>query len=222
MRDVTCSLSEARGTVANFFQHTHLYSNVHLAGLMPLHILFRRGRGFKLGKMFSTVVGSSGREYTHLKVLQHHPTNPFLNLSLAKLVKLNIISIVDYRKKNWLTHKILFSSDNQLYVLKPISQSIFDHLQEFKEEFGDNPRLRIHVDHNKENKIVVYEYFKTDLLSLVSNYPLLSVEARKSILKELGLGLKDMHSRNWIHLGRALSGFRIILYTKRLPFRCKA
>ena len=30
-----------------------------------------------------------------------------------------------------------------------------------------------------------------------------------------------MHSRNWIHLGRALSGFRIILYTKRLPLDVK-
>jgi serine/threonine protein kinase len=94
-----------------------------------------------------------------------------------------------------------FSPDNKPFVLKPVSQSIFDLLQEFKDEFGRNPRLRIHIDANEKENVLVYEYFKSDLLSLVENYPALPIKARKSILKEVGLGLKDIHERHWIHLG---------------------
>jgi len=61
-------------------------------------------------------------------------------------------------------------------------------LQEFKEEFSNNPRLRIHIDDNKNENILVYEYFKSDLLSLVENYPALPIEARKTILKGKRLG----------------------------------
>lgn len=52
----------------------------------------------------------------------------------------------------------------------------------------------------KEN-IVVYEYFKTELLSLVENYPALPITARKTILKEVELALVEMHAKNWIHFG---------------------
>ncbi len=49
--------------------------------------------------------------------------------------------------------------------------------------------------------MVIYEGFTTDVLSLVKNYPPLPLKARKTILREVGRGLEDMHARNWIHLG---------------------
>lgn len=107
--------------------------------------------------------------------------------------------------------KINFSCDGKLFVLKPVSRSIFDLLQEFKDEFGNNPRLRIHVDDNKTENVLVYEYFKSDLLSLVGNYPALPIRARKTILKEVGLGLNDIHTKDWIHLG---------IIPSRLSYRC--
>ena len=94
-----------------------------------------------------------------------------------------------------------YSCDCKPFVLKPVSRSIFDLLQEFKDEFGNNPRLRIHIDDNTKENVLVYEYFKSNLLSLVENYPALPIEARKTILKEVGLGLNDIHTRHWIHLG---------------------
>ena len=99
------------------------------------------------------------------------------------------------------------SCDSKPFVLKPVSRSIFDLLQEFKHEFDNNPRLRIHVDDNKKENVLVYEYFKSDLLSLVENYPALPIKARKTILKEVGLGLNDMHTKHWIHLGIIPSRF---------------
>lgn len=107
--------------------------------------------------------------------------------------------------------KIDSSCDDKLFVLKPVSRSIFDLLQEFKDEFGNNPRLRIHIDHNKKENVLVYEYYKSDLLSLVENYPALPMEARKTILKEVGLGLNDIHKKHWIHLGMIPSKVRLLL-----------
>jgi serine/threonine protein kinase len=109
------------------------------------------------------------------------------------------------------------SCNEKLFVLKPVSRSIFDHLQEFKAEFSNNPRLRIHVDHNEDENVLVYEYFKSDLLSLVENYPALPIEARKTILKEVGLGLNDIHMKHWIHLGMIPC---IVTYDPRLTHPC--
>jgi hypothetical protein len=60
-------------------------------------------------------------------------------------------------------------------------------LQKFKNEFGNNPRLRNHVDENEQENVLVYEYFKSDLRELVYNYPALPIEAIKKILKEVAL-----------------------------------
>lgn len=90
--------------------------------------------------------------------------------------------------------------DSEPFVLKPVSKSIFEGLQEFKDEFGDNPRLRNYVDHDEKENVLVYEYFIDDLLSLVERF-FLPLEVRKAILKEVGLGLNDIHTKHWIHLG---------------------
>lgn len=66
---------------------------------------------------------------------------------------------------------------------------------------SDNSRLRTHVDYNDNENVVVYEGFTTSVLSLVKNYPPLPLKVRKTILREVGRGLKNIHARNWIHLG---------------------
>ena len=40
-------------------------------------------RAFKDAKMFSVLVGNSGREYTHQKLLQRHPAKPALDIHLS-------------------------------------------------------------------------------------------------------------------------------------------
>ncbi len=93
------------------------------------------------------------------------------------------------------------SCGNRPFVLKPVSQSIFELSKELKHEFESNCRIRTHVDYIEEQSVLVYEYFMDNLLSLVKNNPDLPNEARKFILQEVGLGLKDMHAKTWIHLG---------------------
>lgn len=93
------------------------------------------------------------------------------------------------------------SCEDRPFVLKPVPQSIFELSEELKQEFGNNCRIRTHIDYNEEERVLVYEFFKDNLLSLVKNNPDLPIEARKFILRELGLGLKDIHAVHWIHLG---------------------
>jgi serine/threonine protein kinase len=105
---------------------------------------------------------------------------------------------------NWVKLTAFSSCDKTPYVVKPISESILEHLQEFRAEFETHPRLRIHVDKIENESILVYDYFKPDLLALVENYPPLPLTARKKILKEIGTALAAMHEKNWIHLGTKL------------------
>ena len=93
------------------------------------------------------------------------------------------------------------SCDDRPFVLKPVSQSIFELSQDLKHEFGNSCRIRTHIDYNEEGRVLVYEHFKDNLLSLVKYNPDLPIEARNFILRELGLGLKDIHAKHWIHLG---------------------
>jgi len=81
-----------------------------------------------------------------------------------------------------------------------VSQSIFELCQQHSREFPDTRRIRIHVDYSEKENIVVYEYFKEDLLALVQNTPALSLAARKQILFEVGKAIQELHVKNWIHL----------------------
>jgi hypothetical protein len=80
--------------------------------------------------------------------------------------------------------------------VKPVSASILARLQEFRADFKIHPRPRIHVDKVEKESILVYEYFKTDLLALLENYPPLPLTVRKKKLKEIGNKLADMHEKN--------------------------
>ncbi|KAM5502104.1 hypothetical protein McanMca71_004931 [Microsporum canis] len=96
--------------------------------------------------MSSTLVGRSGREYVRDKILKHNPKRPDLNVYLAR-------------------------SENQNFVLKRVSNSIFDLSLDLKQEFPETRRLRVHIDENEEEKVLVYEYFSDNLLSFIKKYP---------------------------------------------------
>ena len=89
--------------------------------------------------------------------------------------------------------------------MKPVSDSIYRHLEEFKTEFNGNPRLRNHVDQIEKDNIVIYDFFKIDLRSLIEKYPPIKIASKKAILKEIALVLNDMHEKEWIHLGKLIS-----------------
>jgi serine/threonine protein kinase len=93
------------------------------------------------------------------------------------------------------------SCEGRSFVLKPVSESIFEHSVTIRREFPDDSQLRTHVDVNEDDRILIYEYFACDLLCLVQKHLNLSLKARKSILREIGQALEKLHSKQWIHLG---------------------
>ncbi|KAF7880890.1 uncharacterized protein EAF02_006781 [Botrytis sinoallii] len=92
------------------------------------------------------------------------------------------------------------SQDNMAFVLKPVTRSIFEHSRELKKESVEVRQIRHRVDEDKENRVLIYDYATSNVLEMINDCPPLPLQARKAILKELGLALKDMHARNWIHL----------------------
>lgn len=82
-----------------------------------------------------------------------------------------------------------------------MSESIFEHSVAIRGEFPGHSQLRTHVDVNENDRVLIYEYFACDLLSLVQKNVNLSLKARKYILREVGQALEKLHSKQWIHLG---------------------
>jgi len=125
--------------------------------------------------MWSMLSGRTGRVYLRDRLLKLHPSKPDYNIYLAHC-------------------------DNQRYIVKKVSPSMFDHSQELKALLGSDHRLRTHVDDNSDGRFLVYDYLKQDLLSLISTSPELNMRTRKHILKEVGSALHTLHSKGWIHL----------------------
>lgn len=93
------------------------------------------------------------------------------------------------------------SCESQPFVLKPVSESILEHSITLKRAFPHTSQFRTHVDINENEMVLIYEYFEHDLLSLVQNNVDFSVEAKKSILREVGQALETLHAKHWVHLG---------------------
>lgn len=68
-------------------------------------------------------------------------------------------------------------------------------------EFVGSKRLRLHVDCNPEEGILIYPYFKTTLLALVEEDSELPLAERKKLLRSVGKGIQELHNKDWMHTG---------------------
>ncbi|KAI9639914.1 hypothetical protein NHQ30_011690 [Ciborinia camelliae] len=127
--------------------------------------------------MISTLIGRSGQVYKPVRVIYKHPNNkPEFDIHVAS------------------------GKDNIAFVLKPVTRSIFEHSRDLRRKFAHVSQIRNHVDEDGENHILVYDFATSNVLEMINDCPPLPLQARKTILKEVGLALKEMHANNWIHL----------------------
>ncbi|KAH9205834.1 kinase-like domain-containing protein [Leptodontidium sp. 2 PMI_412] len=124
--------------------------------------------------MISTFISSSGREYARGAVLKPNTKRPKLSLCVAYC-------------------------ENQPFVLKSTSATIFQLLQKLKYEF-ESTRFRHHIDANDDEMVLVYEWYKDDLLQLITKHPNITLTSRKWTLREIGEALKDMHAKEWVDI----------------------
>ncbi|KAK5745232.1 hypothetical protein LTS12_023205 [Elasticomyces elasticus] len=125
--------------------------------------------------MTSTVAGESGRKYTRGKVLQSHRTDPSLSVFMA-------------------------NSGDDSFVVKRVSRQFFHLSQRLASEFEGSSRLRVHVDCNQEEGVLVFPYFETTLLVLIQGNPEFPTEGRKKILRQVGEAIQELHNKDWIHV----------------------
>ena len=69
-------------------------------------------------------------------------------------------------------------------------------------EFSGTRRLRLVVDSSDEDNVLVYPYFRGSLFELIEANPDLSLANRKEILWHLAEAIRELHSRDWIHLSK--------------------
>ncbi|PVH92885.1 kinase-like protein [Periconia macrospinosa] len=124
--------------------------------------------------MVSTILGKSGRQYLPGEIFAARP---------------------DRRKV------LKASSGNESYVLKYLrDQEKFKHFQSIAADVGESRFLRMPVDVNEQEAILVYPYFKDTLLEFVKTQPDLPADASKKILRCVAEAIQELHSKGWIHL----------------------
>ncbi|KAF1840645.1 kinase-like protein [Cucurbitaria berberidis CBS 394.84] len=125
--------------------------------------------------MASTIVGRSGRVYVQGEVLQHHREDQKLSIFKAE-------------------------SGDESFVLKRVSKPFYDQSLRLAAEFAGSRRLRMHVDCNQEECILVYPYFRSTLLALIKEDPDFPLAGQKTILRHVGEAIQELHAKDWIHI----------------------
>lgn len=101
---------------------------------------------------------------------------------------------------------------NESFVVKRVSKPFYELSQRLVTEFTGSQRLRMHVDSNQEEGILIYPYFTDTLLALIKEDADLSITGRKEILYCVGEAIREFHDKSWIHTGTLYKPFNSILH----------
>ncbi|EEY23048.1 conserved hypothetical protein [Verticillium alfalfae VaMs.102] len=124
--------------------------------------------------MASTVVGKSGRAYVQGDMLQRHREDHTLSIFKAE-------------------------SGEESFILKRVPRPFYDLSLRLAAEFTGSRRLRMHIDCNPEEGILVYPYFRGTLLDLVQEDPDFPPAERRKILRRVGEAIQELHAKDWMH-----------------------
>jgi serine/threonine protein kinase len=146
-------------------------------------------------RMAFTIVGNSGRVYVQGEVLQRHREDHKLSVFKAEYVS----NSMPFSWSSHLTHRP--RSGNESFVFKRVPRPFYDLSIRLAAKFAGSRRLRMHIDCNEEDSILIYPYFRSNLLALIQEDPDFPPAERKQILRRIGEGIQELHGKNWIHIG---------------------
>jgi tRNA A-37 threonylcarbamoyl transferase component Bud32 len=63
----------------------------------------------------------------------------------------------------------------------------------------------MHVDSEEDENVLIYLYYQHTLLGLLQEDSKISDAARKKILRQTGEAIRELHSKDWIHIGTTTS-----------------
>ncbi|KAK4251307.1 kinase-like protein [Corynascus novoguineensis] len=124
--------------------------------------------------MASTILGASSRQYVRGEVLHKNEDG---NPTIFKA-----------------------TCGNESVVFKQESKPIFDLSRRLADEFAGSRQLRMPIDFNPEDRIVVYPYFTDTLLALMRADPDFPPAELKKILRYVGEAIQEFHAKGWLHL----------------------
>ncbi|OAA53484.1 Protein kinase-like domain protein [Niveomyces insectorum RCEF 264] len=125
--------------------------------------------------MASTITGNSGRVYEQGAVLQKHLQDPNRSVFKAK-------------------------SGDEFFAFKRVPRPFYDESQRLAADLAGSRRLRLHVDANETENILIYRYFRGTLLGLLRDDPDLPFGERRKILRYVGEAIQELHHKSWIHI----------------------
>ncbi|KAH6854076.1 kinase-like domain-containing protein [Chaetomium sp. MPI-CAGE-AT-0009] len=89
------------------------------------------------------------------------------------------------------------SAEGKTFILKDIVRGDFEYQTSLQQHLSSSPYLRVFVDTIPDRAMFVYDFLASDLLKFARHR--LPTEARKSILRDVLMGLGELHDRRIIH-----------------------
>lgn len=152
-------------------------------------------------RMHSTLVGDSGRIYRGGAVLRPNPQDRNLDILKTEFVAL--------RKKNG---NILSNeprrSEGKSFIYKRVPKHVFNLSQQIANDCPSSRHLRMHVDCNAQESILIYPYFRDTFLALLEKDPAFPPDERGKIMRGVGEAIQELHSKDWIHAGLSCIHFK--------------
>lgn len=77
----------------------------------------------------------------------------------------------------------------------------FDLTQRIAGDLPSSQRLRLHVDCNSDESILIYTHYRDTLLGLLKDDPLFPPDERAKIMRSVGEAVQELHAEDWVHAG---------------------
>lgn len=107
-----------------------------------------------------------------------------------------------YRLRNEVQSSHISNSEGKSFILKDIIRGDLDYQRSLQQPLSSCPNLRLFVD-TVEDGIFVYDFLPTDLLQF-SQQPLPD-GTKRSVLKNVLMGLAELHSKGIVHTGKFIN-----------------
>ena len=82
-----------------------------------------------------------------------------------------------------------------------MSKPFYDLSLRLAADFPKSRRLRVHIDTNEDEDILIYPYYQATMLRLLQADMNVSDVARETILHQTGEAIQELHSKDWIYIG---------------------
>ncbi|KAL8366415.1 hypothetical protein RB595_004949 [Gaeumannomyces hyphopodioides] len=91
-------------------------------------------------------------------------------------------------------------SGGRSFVLKCPYPDTYDKCRDFAAEFAGSRRLRLHVDRDLDEQVLVYPFFRTTLFDLIKEDPEFPLFERVRIMTTVAEAIQEVHRKKWAHL----------------------